>query len=535
MAASQNLPHSTVVRQIPRHGVLTLCGYGIHVAMQSGHLEIRDNTGADHRRYRLPRVGHGLKRLVIVGSDGCVSLAALRWLADQEAAFVMLERDGRVLTVTGPVRPSDSRLRRAQALASQSETSLQISRELIDKKLAGQESVARHKLLAAENAETIHRHRAELAEADTPEKIRLVESRAASAYWAAWRNLSIKFPMKHEARVPDHWRVFGARISPLTGSPRTAVNPPNAILNYLYALLESESRLAAAALGLDPGLGVLHVDTPGRDSLACDLMEPVRPHVDAFVLDWITRDILKREWFFEQRDGNCRLMATLVERLSETAPTWGRAVAPYAEWVADALWTSIRKPSRNEPKMPTRLTQRRRSEGRGKDFVLNLQVPAHPTKVCAGCGAKMRSGRYCQTCAREVSRVKLIEIAKRGRLATMSDEAKKKRSETMKRHAAGKKAWRSEPQPSWPDENTYRREIQPRIASVTISSIASSLGVTEGYAADLRADRRKPHPRHWGTLAKLVRASVAYPRWRKRVAHCDLSVNFPNVEPFSTE
>lgn len=59
--------------------------------------------------------------------------------------------------------------------------------------------------------------------------------------------------------------------------------------------LESESRLAAAALGLDPGIGVLHVDTPARDSLACNLMEVVRPQVDAFLLDWITREPLKRE------------------------------------------------------------------------------------------------------------------------------------------------------------------------------------------------------------------------------------------------
>jgi len=134
------------------------------------------------------------------------------------------------------------------------------------------------------------------------------------------------------AGVPEHWHTFGARISPLSGSPRLAANPPNAILNYLYALLESEARLAAAALGLDPGLGVLHVDTPNRDSLACDLMEPVRPQVDAFVLDWITREPLSRQWFFEQRDGNCRLMAPLAIRLSETVPTWGRAVAPFAEW-----------------------------------------------------------------------------------------------------------------------------------------------------------------------------------------------------------
>ena len=42
----------------------------------------------------------------------------------------------------------------------------------------------------------------------------------------------------------------------------------------------AESRLAAVAMGLDPGIGLLHVDAPNRDSLACDLMEPVRPSVD---------------------------------------------------------------------------------------------------------------------------------------------------------------------------------------------------------------------------------------------------------------
>src|SRR4051812_19221983 len=76
-----------------------------------------------------------------------VSLAALRWLADQNAAFVMLERDGSVLATTGPVLPSDARLRRAQALALQSGVALNITRELIGQKLAGQARVARKTLL----------------------------------------------------------------------------------------------------------------------------------------------------------------------------------------------------------------------------------------------------------------------------------------------------------------------------------------------------------------------------------------------------
>jgi hypothetical protein len=104
-------------------------------------------------------------------------------------------------------------------------------------------------------------------------------------------------------------------------------------------MLESEARLAASALGLDPGLGVLHVDAQARDSLACDLMESARPQVDAYLVDWFTRQPLKREWFFEERNGNCRLMGPFATRLSETAPTWGRAVAPVAEWVAQAFWS----------------------------------------------------------------------------------------------------------------------------------------------------------------------------------------------------
>jgi len=71
-------------------------------------------------------VGHGLRRLVVIGSDGFISLAALRWLSDQDAAFIMLERDGSFLATTGPVRSSDARLRRAQSLAHQSGAAVQM-------------------------------------------------------------------------------------------------------------------------------------------------------------------------------------------------------------------------------------------------------------------------------------------------------------------------------------------------------------------------------------------------------------------------
>jgi CRISPR-associated protein Cas1 len=356
MAATATVPHLLPFRKsarpgqvhqslIPRHGVVTLFGYGITIRVDRGHLILEDGVGDDRRAGRFARVNHGIRRVIVIGDDGSVSLAALRWLADQSASFLMLERDGSVLVTTGPVAASDARLRRAQTFAEQSGAALMIVRELIERKLRGQEDVARNKLSDIAAADSISRFRAQLERAETLAAIRVLEAQGSQVYWSAWRSLPTEFPRSEVARVPDHWRSFGSRQSPLTGSPRHAVTPANAILNYLYALLESETRLAAAALGLDPGLGLLHFDYRNRDSLACDLMEPIRPKVDAYLLDWITRSPLRREWFFEQRDGNCRLMATFAARLSETVMTWRREVAPVVEWFAETISASTPNPT----------------------------------------------------------------------------------------------------------------------------------------------------------------------------------------------
>jgi CRISPR-associated endonuclease Cas1 len=480
---------------------LTLSGFGIKVRIQSGHLEIEDGIGPERRKIKFARVGHGLKRLVLIGSDGFVSLEALHWLAAQDVAFMMLERDGTVLCVTGPVRPSDAKLRRAQALAHSSGAALRIAREVISRKLTGQEEVARHKLLDSTTADAIAQFRAEVSTADSITAIRLIESQGARAYWSAWSTLPINFPKNDLTRVPGHWRSFGARVSPLTGSPRLAANPPNAILNYLYALLEAESRLAAAALGLDPGLGVLHVDTPARDSLACDLMEVVRPKIDAYLLDWITRQPLNRGWFFEKRDGNCRLMAEFAARLSETAPTWGRAVAPIAEWVARAFWSTIHRP---DAPLATRLTQTNKREAKGGTTSLPCTAP-RPENVCIGCGKALANGRtHCAACATGVSRKRMLEIAGSGRLASKSIESRSKVAATQRRQQRARYDWQTSSQPDWLTEEFYAKRVQPLLRNASLSKIASAINVSIMYASDIRRGRRRPHPRHWQALAEVV-------------------------------
>ena len=59
---------------------------------------------------------------------------------------------------------------------------------------------------------------------------------------------------RDQAKVPKHWKTLGTRSSPISGATRNASNPINALLNYLYAILETEVRLAILTMGLDPSM-----------------------------------------------------------------------------------------------------------------------------------------------------------------------------------------------------------------------------------------------------------------------------------------
>ena len=485
-----------------RHGVLTLYGYGIDVRVDRGHLVVKDGIAADRYQLRLSRVGHNLRRLVVIGNDGQVSLAALRWLSDQKCAFVLLERDGRVLLTTGPVRSSDARLRRAQALAEQSGAALVIARELISRKLAGQERVARDKLLDERAAEVIAGYRAETERCASMDAVRWLETKGASAYFSAWRNLPISFPKNDLRRVPDHWRTFDTRKSPLTGSQRLAVCPINAILNFCYALAEAEARLAAATLGLDTGLAFLHMDAPARDSLACDLMEPVRPEIDAFILDLVTRNTLKRDWFHEERDGNCRLMAPFAVRVAETAPIWARSIAAIAEWVARQLWTRRRDSRETGP--ATRLTQSRKRKVKGNPSTPQSESAVKPQRLCRACGKEIGTRHtHCLQCATPAAAERLRQAAQSGRIASHAPEARRKQGNTQRQHRQAQAAWPPASQPDWLTEEFFAKKVQPKLARVATSLIASQLGVSWAYAVLIRKGYR-PHPRHWQALAEMV-------------------------------
>lgn len=87
---------------------------------------------------------------------------------------------------------------------------------------------------------------------------------------------------------------------------RPPKDPINALLSLSYTLAQQEAESALTAYGLDTGLGFLHAPAYGRASLGCDLVELVRPTLDAWVIDLFTQRTLSIEHFQYQGEA-CRL------------------------------------------------------------------------------------------------------------------------------------------------------------------------------------------------------------------------------------
>ena len=313
----------------------------------------------------------------------------------------------------------------------------------------------------------------------------------------AWPKADLK-------NIPAHWRLVGSRQSPLTGGPRLAVTPVHAILNYCFALLHAETRLAISALGLDPGLGLgLHTDTADRDSLAFDVLEPIRPRVEAWLLDWIAKEPLRRADFFETGTGNCRLMSQLCIKLSGTASVWRKLIAPWAEYVAQALWSGTKSRHGDNSVLPTRLTQQRRTEAKGKVWTGMVKF-SKADHLCRGCGKRIIEGiTHCGECAITGATERLVDAARIGRQTANGPEAQAKRADTQRQNALAQHAWKPSDQPKWLTETFYAEKIQPPLASLSASVIARQISVSRWYAGRIREGYR-PHPRHWEALANLA-------------------------------
>jgi CRISPR-associated protein Cas1 len=236
---------------------------------KDGENLVAEVEGAERARAPLHMLGS-----VVVFGGIYVSPALIQACARSGISIVLLDRAGRFQArIEGPIS-GNVLLRREQYRVSEAPD--EIVRSLVSGKIANQRSVLQRALrdhgdeIAAERREAIGDavarlgmilQRAGLSD-DSAELLRGAEGEAGRIYFGVFNDL---------IRAPDAGIAFNGR------SRRPPLDPVNALLSFLYTLLTHDCRSAAESVGLDPAVGFLHRDRPGRPSLALDLMEELRP------------------------------------------------------------------------------------------------------------------------------------------------------------------------------------------------------------------------------------------------------------------
>lgn len=89
-------------------------------------------------------------------------------------------------------------------------------------------------------------------------------------------------------------------------------HPVNLMLNYAYAVLESQVRIATAAESPDSTIGYLRTCRPGRVALVFDLMDSPRPKVNWLVINFVRSHRFRPSDFVLSHSGICKLSPQLV-------------------------------------------------------------------------------------------------------------------------------------------------------------------------------------------------------------------------------
>ncbi|MDM9652057.1 CRISPR-associated endonuclease Cas1 [Pseudomonas wenzhouensis] len=139
----------------------------------------------------------------------------------------------------------------------------------------------------------------------------------------------------------QHWRTcLPAELGFTSRQRRPPPDPVNALLSLSYTLMYHEAIRQCLIHGLDPWLGLYHQLAPGRQSLACDLMEPLRPHIEAWVVSLFVESELDLRHFTRQSHG-CHLGKQGREHYyahwHQQLPAWSKKMGRYARLLARHL------------------------------------------------------------------------------------------------------------------------------------------------------------------------------------------------------
>lgn len=237
------------------HEALVLAGHGMSLRVHHGALVARNgfthypHPVEEHRFFPGDRMLPS--RIVVLDGSGSLSFDALSWLSEQNVPLIRINWRGEAATIIGAGYACDPDRVAAQLKAQRNGGALPFAISLIRQKLLNSietlsaalpQSSATKSALAKLNQEA--RDLAARPPKSLPALLG-IEGRAAFSYFNAWHSLPLRWKGTSRHPIPSEWYCVGQRRSFLRQKPRNnnACHPVNAILNYAYAVLESQIRI----------------------------------------------------------------------------------------------------------------------------------------------------------------------------------------------------------------------------------------------------------------------------------------------------
>jgi CRISPR-associated protein Cas1 len=224
----------------------------------------------------------------------------LGFCAERDISISFLSEHGRFLaSVRGPISGNVLLRRQQYRMADDKDITKKIASQVVIGKLSNcrivinrtiRDHAAKVDVAALKSASAaIDRIIDRIPNAASADEVRGFEGQAAAEYFRVFNHLIID--QKNDFIFTDRNR-------------RPPLDEVNALLSFIYTLLSHDVRSALETVGLDPAVGFLHRDRPGRPGLALDLMEEFRPAIaDRLVLSLINRRQISKNGFNKAANG----------------------------------------------------------------------------------------------------------------------------------------------------------------------------------------------------------------------------------------
>ena len=302
---------------------LLITGFGTSINVDKRKLIITNRLKGTKLEFYPHKISHD--SIIIDGHTGNITFEAMRWLSKHNINLTLLNWNGQLLANVMPEQPKSGKLRVKQYQkylddTDRFEIALKIVQNKVEQSLNLLEELSRFyesvdiiKIRKAAEKEDlfllgIMKNSENQEISKSIKQLMTYEGRIAGIYLenltAIFNNLNPEFN-------------FTGRKNKSNSRNSNASDEINALLNYGYAILESEIRKSINAIGLDYSIGFLHEINQSRTPLAYDIQELFRWLIDVSVIQLLEEKKIKKSDFITTENYHTRLGEDVAKLLIE--------------------------------------------------------------------------------------------------------------------------------------------------------------------------------------------------------------------------